>query len=180
MVSFNICNNAPITKWSYRVSRYRCHILIINLNAWSHNVRNSTFGHVRRRRFRSDRAFCAVWSESSLGAFRMVNDGGFLHEYNEDSNQTARMCLYTYQKVRFLTSWLNSLWINDKRRTKGLCSIRESSHVLTMGRKIKPKTRMCLHTCQKVRFLTSWLNSLWIYDKRRIKDCVQYGNQVIF
>ena len=35
---------------------------------------------------------CAVWSESSLGAFKIANDAKFLHADNEDSDQTVRMC----------------------------------------------------------------------------------------
>ena len=52
--------------------------------------------------------FHAVWSESSLGAFRIAKDAQFLHVYNEDSAQTARMrsliwvfVVRTCQKVRF-------------------------------------------------------------------------------
>ena len=41
----------------------------------------------------SDRA---VWSESSLGAFRIAKGATFLQSDNEDSDQTT-------QKVRFLT-----------------------------------------------------------------------------
>ena len=68
------------------------------------NVRKGTSEHVRQRRFRSDCTFvrpakiqirlreCAVWSESSSGAFRIAKSANFfIHVDNENSDQTARM-----------------------------------------------------------------------------------------
>ena len=58
----------------------------------------------------------AVWSESSLGAFRLAKNATFLHEDNEHSNQIAwmRRLIWvftgrTYRKVRFLT--LQIIWL---------------------------------------------------------------------
>ena len=53
---------------------------------------------------------CAVWLESSLGAFWIARDAKFLHAENEDFDQPVRMrrliwvcVLRRSQKVRFLT-----------------------------------------------------------------------------
>ena len=59
---------------------------------------------------------CAVWSESSLGAFWIAKDAKFLRADNEDSDQIARMRRLirvfvgrTCRKVRFLTLQLKWL-----------------------------------------------------------------------
>ena len=48
------------------------------------NFRKRTFRHVRLAKIQVSLRICAIWSESSLGAFRMAKDVKFLHADNED------------------------------------------------------------------------------------------------
>ena len=74
------------------------------------NVRKRTSGHVRLAKIQIIRA---VWSESSLGAFRIAKDAKVLYVDYELSDQTAWMrgmiwvfVGRTCQKVHFLMLWL--------------------------------------------------------------------------
>ena len=55
------------------------------------NYRKRTFRHVRPAKTQICLRIRAVWSEFSLGTFRIAKDAKFLHVDNEDSDQTARM-----------------------------------------------------------------------------------------
>ena len=57
----------------------------------THNVRKRTFEHVRPAKNQIRLRIRAVWSESSLVAFRIAKDAKFLHADSEDSDQTVRM-----------------------------------------------------------------------------------------
>ena len=83
------------------------------------NGKDCTFGNVRPAKIQISLRIRAVWSESSLCAFRIANDAKFIRENNEDSDQTARMRRLiwvfagrTCQKVRFLTS-RSAVWSNN-------------------------------------------------------------------
>ena len=74
------------------------------------SVRKSTLRHVPPVKILIRLRFCAVWSESWLGAFWIAKDAKFLHADNEDSDQTVQMYRLiwihvgrTCQKIRFLT-----------------------------------------------------------------------------
>ena len=56
----------------------------------SRTVRKHTFGQVRTAKIEISLHIRAVGSESSIGAFWIVNDAKFRHADNEDSDQTAR------------------------------------------------------------------------------------------
>ena len=56
----------------------------------SRTVKKRTFRYVRQAKIQISLRICAVWSESSLGAFWIAKDTNFLHADNEDSNQSAR------------------------------------------------------------------------------------------
>ena len=56
----------------------------------SGNVRKPTFGHVRPVKIPVSPRIRAVWSETSLGAFQIVNDAKFLPADNEDYDQAAQ------------------------------------------------------------------------------------------
>ena len=57
----------------------------------SRNVRKRTFGYVRPAKIQFRLRICAVWSGSSLGAFRIAENAEFLYLDNEDSGgQTAQ------------------------------------------------------------------------------------------
>ena len=71
-------------------------------------VRKRNFGHMRPAMIQISLRIRAVWSESSLDAFRIAKDEKCLYTYTEDSDQTARMRRLiwifvdrTLQKVRF-------------------------------------------------------------------------------
>ena len=57
----------------------------------NYTVRKRIFGHVRPAKIQISLRICAVWSDSSLGAFGIAKYAKFLHADNEDSDQTARM-----------------------------------------------------------------------------------------
>ena len=53
------------------------------------NVRERTVWHGRPAKIQISLRIRAVWSESSLGAFRIAKDAKFVHADNESSDQTA-------------------------------------------------------------------------------------------
>ena len=57
----------------------------------SRNVRKRTFGQMRPEKIQISLRICAVWLESSLGAFWTAKDANFPLADNDDSDQTARM-----------------------------------------------------------------------------------------
>ena len=50
-----------------------------------------TFGHLRPAKIQIRLRIRAVWSKSSLGAFRETKDAKFLHADNKNSDQRAQM-----------------------------------------------------------------------------------------
>ena len=80
-----------------------------NRDDLSRNVRKRTFDCVQPAKIQISLRIRAVWSESSLCAFWITTEATVPHTYNEDSDQTARMCRLiwvfvrrTCQTVRFL------------------------------------------------------------------------------
>ena len=57
----------------------------------SRNVGKRTYEYVRPAKIQIRLRIRAVWSESSLGAFRIAKDAKFLHEDNENSVQITQM-----------------------------------------------------------------------------------------
>ena len=68
-------------------------LLIQSKNSTNKRFRSAIPGNVpvRQAKIQIRLRTRAVWSESSLGAFRMAKDARFIHADNEDSDQTARM-----------------------------------------------------------------------------------------
>ena len=60
------------------------YIQLVHIEHRSRNVRKRTFGHVRPVKIQISLRISAVWSESSLGAFRIAKDAKFLYADNED------------------------------------------------------------------------------------------------
>ena len=77
------------------------------------NVRQRTFGHMRPANIQIRLRIRAVWSESSLGAFWTAKDAIFLHEDNEVSDQTVRMCRLIWV---FWTVTVNPTYVTSKER----------------------------------------------------------------
>ena len=74
------------------------------------NDRKRAFIHASPAKIQTRLRVCAVWSESSPGAFWTAKDTRSLHAENEDYDQTARVRRliwvfvgHTCQKIRFLT-----------------------------------------------------------------------------
>ena len=55
------------------------------------NNRKSTFGHVRAAKIQIILRIRAVWSDSSLDAFKIAKYAKFFKANKEDSDQTVRM-----------------------------------------------------------------------------------------
>ena len=95
---------------NYILSARRSGTLYFIPNKLSRNVRERTFWQMRPAKIQIRLRICAVWSESSLGAYWIAQDPKFLHADNEDSDRTARMrrlvCVVVgriYRKERVLT-----------------------------------------------------------------------------
>ena len=57
----------------------------------SRNGQKRALEHVRQANIQISLRICAVWSESSLGAFCIAKDPQFLHADSGDYDQIARM-----------------------------------------------------------------------------------------
>ena len=73
----------------------------------SRNARKRTSLYVRPARIQISLRILAVRSDFSLGAFWIAKDAQFLHEDNDDSDQTLHMLVLVFigckcQKARFL------------------------------------------------------------------------------
>ena len=77
----------------------------------SQNIRKITFRYVRPAKIQISLRFCAVRSESSVGAFLIDKDANILHAYNEDSYQTARMRSDLSLRWAHLSDDTFSLWL---------------------------------------------------------------------
>ena len=76
----------------------------------SRSVRKRTFGYVRPAKNQSSLRVRSVWSESSLGGFRMAKDADFFFYVDSETDHIARMGRLiwvfhgrSFPKVRFLT-----------------------------------------------------------------------------
>ena len=82
----------------------------------SPNVRKRTLAIERQAKIQIRLRICAVWSESSLGAFWIAKATKLLHVDNEDSDQTARM--------RWLI-WVSG-WVHMSKATISLFAVQMS------------------------------------------------------
>ena len=57
------------------------------------NIRKCTFWHWHPAKIQISLCIHAVWSESSLGAFRIANDTKFLHADNDADNEDRSDCM---------------------------------------------------------------------------------------
>ena len=58
---------------------------------WPKTSEKRSFGHECPAKIQISLRICAVWSESSLGAFWIARSAKHLHADNEDFDQIARM-----------------------------------------------------------------------------------------
>ena len=63
-------------------------------NKMSRNIRKRNFRYVRPAKIQISLLIRAVWSESSLSAFRIAQDAKFLHEDNEDADAQVDLSLH--------------------------------------------------------------------------------------